>query len=184
MQPQAEQLVVRQHERFHCRLACQLRVADEAAEQVVMARTVGDGTGAIEAFVTDTSRGGLGIESPVFFPRGCRIKVRIKPSASGQAPEKDMIVRVQRVSMLDRRPTYYLGLSFASKGPDHEAAVAVLLEMARQSQAATQGPGAKSAVSASLAAPGLGHQPAPHSLPTPPLTPPQGPSSASGKGGH
>ncbi len=128
----AEQLVVRQHERFHCRLASQLRVAAEVAEQVILARTVGDGSGSLDAFVTDCSRGGLGIESSVFFPRGCRIKVRVKPADAYEGPGPEMVVRVQRVSMLDRTPTYYLGVSFVSKGPEHEASVGILLDMARR----------------------------------------------------
>jgi hypothetical protein len=127
-----EQLVVRQHERFHCRLASQLRVAAEVAEQVILARTVGDGSGLLEAFLTDCSRGGLGIESTVFFPRGCRIKVRVKPLDAYEGPGPEMVVRIQRVSMLDRTPTYYLGVSFVSKGPEHEAAVGLLLDMARR----------------------------------------------------
>lgn len=167
----AEQLVVRQHERFHCRLGSHLRVGDEVAEQVVLARTMGDGTGAIEASITDTSRGGLGIESPMFFPRGCRLRVRVKPSTDGAAPDHDLLVRVQRVSMLDRRPTYYLGVSFTSKGPEHDLAVTLLLEMARKNQNALQAP------AGSPAALPLSHTAhAPHS---PPDT-----SIANGKGGR
>ena len=130
----AEQLVVRQHERFHCRLPLQLRIAPDVAEQIVLARAVCDGSGAIEAFITDASRGGLGIESAVFLPRGCRLRVRLSSAAAPATPEHDVLVRVQRVSMLDRKPTYYLGVSFASKGPEHDAAVAAMLDAARQGQ--------------------------------------------------
>ena len=138
MPPGAEQLVVRQHERFHCRLATKLRVSDEIAEQVVLARTVGDGSGGMSAFVTDCSRGGVGVESSVFFPRGSRMKVLVSgtPDSTGKVPSIELLVRVQRVSMLDRKPTYYLGVSFVSKGPEHDAAVASLLEMARLAQQA------------------------------------------------
>jgi hypothetical protein len=132
--PGAEQLVVRQHERFLCRLAAHLRVAEDMAEQVMIARSVGDGVGAVDAFITDASRGGLGIESTVFFPRGCRVVVRVR--AAGPMPVQDLTLRVQRVSMLDRAPTYYLGLSFVSKGLEHEHSVVALLEHARQAAAA------------------------------------------------
>ena len=106
----------------------------------MLARTVCDGTGAIDAFVTDASRGGLGVESAVFIPRGCRLRVRMRSQGAVAAPEKDLIVRVQRVSMLDRKPTYYLGVSFVSKGPEHEQTVGAMLEMARLSQQATGQP--------------------------------------------
>jgi hypothetical protein len=136
--PGAEQLVVRQHERIVCRLAAHVRVTEDLAEQVVIARSVGDGMGAVEAFITDASRGGLGIESNVFFPRGCRVIVRVR--ASGTTPVQDLTLRVQRVSMLDRKPTYYIGLSFVSKGLEHEQSVARLLELARISAAAQAPP--------------------------------------------
>ncbi len=130
----AEQLVVRQHERFLCRLGSLVRVCEDMADQVVMARSVGDGTGAVEVVITDASRGGLGIESTVFLPRGSRLRVRVK--SADVAPEKDLLLRVQRVTMLDRKPTYYLGLSFVSKGPEHDQNVGALLELARQAAAA------------------------------------------------
>jgi hypothetical protein len=142
MQPSAEQLVVRQHERVHCRIPSQLRVATENAEQVCLARSIGDGNGGLEAFITDCSRGGLGIESSVFFPRGCRIRIKTRTtdSATGSsANSSEMIVRVQRVTMLDRKPTYYLGVSFVSKGNDHDAAVLALLDAARKSPAPSAG---------------------------------------------
>lgn len=134
MAPGAEQLVVRQHERFHCRLPLRLRIAADVVEQVILARAVSDGSGAIDAFITDASRGGLGIESAVFLPRGCRLRVRLKSAGPTPTPDNDLIVRVQRVSMLDRKPTYYLGVSFFSKGPEHDQTIAAMLDAARQGQ--------------------------------------------------
>lgn len=127
--PGAEQLVVRQHERLVCRLPLQMRVAEDAADQVALARAVGDGSGALNVVITDASRGGLGIESIVFFPRGCRLKIRVQ-NESGSV--HDLTLRVQRVTMLDRKPTYYLGLSFVSKGPENDLGVGMLLEQARK----------------------------------------------------
>ncbi|HVU64854.1 MAG TPA: hypothetical protein VHC70_12815 [Phycisphaerales bacterium] len=138
MQPSAEQLVVRQHERIHCRIASQLRVASENAEQVSLARAIGDGSGGVDAFITDCSRGGLGIESSVFFPRGCRLRIKARTVGAPQesAGAGEMVVRVQRVTMLDRKPSYYLGVSFVSKGLEHDAAVTALLDAARKAPAA------------------------------------------------
>jgi hypothetical protein len=144
MQPSAEQLVVRQHERVHCRIPSLVRVSTENAEQVSLARAMGDGNGALPAFITDCSRGGLGVESSVFFPRGCRLRIKAG-STSTDAAGPELIVRVQRVTMLDRKPTYYLGLSFVSKGIDHDTAVIALLDAARKAPAPTA-PAAKPAV--------------------------------------
>ena len=142
--PGAEQLVVRQHERFLCRLPSHVRVSEDAADQVALARSVGDGSGSLDVVITDASRGGLGIESSVFLPRGCRVKVRVKP-ATGESVH-DVTLRVQRVTMLDRKPTYYLGMSFVSKGPDHDLGVGILLEMARLAAAAGTGATAPTSV--------------------------------------
>ena len=162
MPQSAEQLVVRQHERFHCRLPLQLRVAPEMAEQIVLARAVCDGSGSIEAFITDASRGGLGIESAVFLPRGCRLRVRLKDGGPTDTIANELVVRVQRVSMLDRKPTYYLGVSFFSKGIEHDATVAAMLEAARAGQQVVGTPGP---------------------TPTTPKTVPTPPHAAPGKGG-
>jgi hypothetical protein len=128
LQPGAEQLVVRQHERYLCRLTCQVRVGEQTAEQVVFARNVGDGSGALDTWVVDCSRGGMGLESTVFLPRGSRLKVRVISDA-GAALE--VHVRVQRAAMQDRSPTYYLGVSFAGSGDDHTRAVDQILALAR-----------------------------------------------------
>lgn len=124
-----EQLVVRQHERHICRVACSLRMADQGADQVALARSVGDGAGRVEATIVDCSRGGLGLESKVFFPRGSRMLVRV--SVPGTSESVELSVRVQRASMTDRAPTYYLGVSFAGSGPEHDRAVATTIDLAK-----------------------------------------------------
>lgn len=122
-----EQLVVRQHERYLCRLPAKVRVGEGYTDQVSLTRTVGDGAGGVEVWVVDCSRGGLGIETPVLFPRGCRLKVTF---LGGTTPV-ELSVRVQRVTMQDRKPTYYIGLSFVGSGDVHAANVESALAMAR-----------------------------------------------------
>ena len=116
----------------------QVRVAEDAADQVTLARSIGDGSGAIDVFITDASRGGLGIESVVFMPRGCRLKIRVQGGTAGSV--HDLTLRVQRVTMLDRTPTYYLGLSFVSKGPENDLGVGLLLDQARIAAGALASP--------------------------------------------
>lgn len=126
-------LVVRQHERLQCRLPAHARIADEHAEQVAFARTVGDGSGAVDVFITDCSRGGINIESTAFLPRGCRLRVRLAPDPASSAPPVELLVRVQRPTMIARTPTYALGTSFVGQGNGHDAMVAALLDAARRS---------------------------------------------------
>lgn len=136
-----DQLVVRQHERLQCRLRAHVRIDEEHAEQVAFARTVSDGTGTIGAHITDCSQGGLSLETSVFLPRGCRIRVRLDTAES--TPHKlEVLARVQRSSMTNRAPTYVLGASFVGKGADHEAAVAALLDCSRQAMISQRAPNA------------------------------------------
>lgn len=136
MPPNGDQLVIRQHERFHCRLDAHARVPDDLHEHVALARTVGDGTGNIDVVISDCSRGGLGLQSHIFIPRGCRLKVRLKNTAPDSTDPIEVLVRVQRVTMTDRAPTYYVGVSFVGTSPAHEKAVAALFEVAKSGQVA------------------------------------------------
>jgi hypothetical protein len=133
-----EQLVVRQHERYHCRLGATVRVADISVDQVALARSVGDGAGVVKATVVDCSRGGMGLETTVFFPRGCRLRVHL----GGADSLVELSVRVQRASMLDRTPTYYLGVSFVGSGDVHATNVDATLAMARADGRAAPSKGA------------------------------------------
>lgn len=101
-------LLVRQHQRFTCSLHAKVRVAPEDAAQITLARSIGDGAGTVNATVVDCSSGGLGLQMSVYLPRGCRVHVRV-PGKPGQADLFDGELRAQRVTMIDRTPTYYLG---------------------------------------------------------------------------
>lgn len=141
-----EQLVVRQHERYLCRVAGKARVAEEMGERVVLASSAGDGAGGVQMTVVDCSRGGLGLETSVFFPRGCRLKLTVE-GLLVEGPDHGMrpgelAVRVQRATMTDRKPTYYLGLSFVGEGDLHVSLIAKMLELAKAAStngAATSG---------------------------------------------
>ncbi len=122
-----DQSVVRQYERLQCRLPAIVRVGEEHADQVALSRTVGDGTGVLNVDITDCSRGGMNIESGVFLPRGCRLRVTFTDGTHEHA----LLIRVQRVAQTARTPTYSHGTSFVGQGPTHEDAVVALLEAAR-----------------------------------------------------
>lgn len=133
----SEQLVVRQHERQLCQLPGSVVIAPDHANQVILSRTTVDSTGALDARIVDCSRGGLGLETKVFLPRTCRVLVRLKPEGLANAPhDLELSCRVQRVTMLDRTPRYYLGLSFIGQGEAHAARAAQLLAFVNSLQPA------------------------------------------------
>ncbi len=135
--------LVRQHERVSCRMAAVSRV-EPGSDQVVLSRASasGRGEGELGVWLVDVSPGGLGITSPLFFPRGTKLRVRLEATRDGAgarvevaahagkgggADDHGLLVRVQRCMMTDRAPTYYVGGSFVK--PDR-AAVMALMELA------------------------------------------------------
>lgn len=103
----AESLVVRQHERLSCALRADIAVDPRHAEALDIARHVADGAGRVSATCTDVSRGGMGLRSAVYFPKHAVLRVRL-PDTDGCW---EATVRVERATMIDRGPTYDLGVS-------------------------------------------------------------------------
>jgi hypothetical protein len=103
-------LSVRRHERVLCDLKAVVSVAPESQGAVRLSRAAVTGEGGVEARVVDCSRGGLGLHSRVFLPGTCVLSVRFV--LPGSTDEVRTRVRVQRVTMVDRGPTYYIGTAF------------------------------------------------------------------------
>jgi len=120
--PKTDNLVVRQHERLRCELRAQAGVAPEHAAAIALSPLAADGAGCFEPTVVDISRGGIGLRTKVFLPKQSRIAVTITDPAIG-APIS-MTVRVQRVVMTDRTPTYELGTAFVDPSPSLLASIA------------------------------------------------------------
>lgn len=117
MRPQKSDLTVRRHERFECDLAAEMSVADPCAHQVRLSKQVGR-DGCISAAVIDYSAGGLGLRSGVLLPKQCLLRVVLfEGPVGGSQPAMEALVRVQRVRMLDRAPTFYLGCAFEGDSP-------------------------------------------------------------------
>lgn len=112
----AEPTVVRQHERLRCQLAALIAVASEHADRIVFAPSVthnGRPGSSLAAEVIDASPGGMGIRSKVFIPKQARLTISLEaPPDALHAEPLRYEATVQRVRMLDRAPTYYLGASF------------------------------------------------------------------------
>lgn len=126
---QPEPLVVRRHARLRCDLPARLAVAEASAAQVSPAAAATDAGGGIGVTVIDASRGGIGLRSAVFLPKMCQVTatLQVPAGAWGRAFEFRAVARVQRVTMLDRTPTYYLGTAFLAGGPGEAERVERLL---------------------------------------------------------
>lgn len=149
MEPQTSQLFVREHERHHCRIGVDLWIVPEDEEAVTLARSVGSEARMVRGTMVDCSRGGFGLEVGVFLPRKCRVGMRIREEGEGGAApaSRETLAyetrgRVQRVAMIDRKPTYYLGMAFIDDGGGRGEALECLLEFARRRASAPPSSGA------------------------------------------
>lgn len=137
MEPNPTPSLVRTDQRYNCSLGAVLRPApDEPSEvgrdlgdQVLLGRSAGEGDGTVKVTVVDVSRGGLGVATPIFFPRGSRIEI----SVNGKDGVGTVQGRVQRVEMLDRRPTYRLGVLFANATDSMPVVESLLKDLGRAS---------------------------------------------------
>jgi hypothetical protein len=103
-------LSVRRHERVLCDLKALVTIAPESQAAVRLSRAATTAQGEVEASVVDASQGGLGLHTRVFLPGTSLLIVRFtRPGATDEVRTK---VRVQRVTMVDRTPTYYIGTAF------------------------------------------------------------------------
>ncbi len=132
-------LTVRRHERHALSLAALVGVAGHPAPGIGVEGFTGgrlrfspesgvSETG-LPATVVDLGAGGLGLKTTQYLPRGAMLRVRVLGSDGSQArPRLDITVRVQRVTMVDRAPTYLLGTSFVDASPAALASVKALIE--------------------------------------------------------
>jgi len=107
-----EQLAVRRHDRRSCDLPGRLRVAERHASQIALSGAVTEADGSVRLRVIDCGDGGLGLRSPLYLPRGAEATVTLELTENGRAESREFQVRVQRTTMIDRSPAYYLGTSF------------------------------------------------------------------------
>lgn len=128
METAVEPLVIRQHERHTCRINAAVSVDDQHADKLVYSRAAADSGRSLPVVAVDISSGGMGIETTAFIPRTSLLKIRV----GGEQDGVETCVRVQRVLMTDRTPTYYVGTAFVEQGTAHEQRVAKLMNMAKR----------------------------------------------------
>lgn len=105
-------------------MPAEISVAESSATQVRLSAQSKGVSGTVPAMISDCSRGGIGFISKVYLPPSCRVLVRIP--GPGEAIE--FILRVQRVRMTDRVPSYYLGAAFDSATPDLNTRIEAFLK--------------------------------------------------------
>jgi hypothetical protein len=135
--PPGEPLVVRQHERFACRLPASVTVSADSPVRLTLSRAAGNGTGVVSAVVVDCSAGGIGVETDVFFPRGAELLARVEAGDAEPGAWLEVSGLVQRAAMVSRAPRYYLGLAFKGARAPAQAEVARRLDRARLCSAGT-----------------------------------------------
>ncbi len=140
MPTKPEQAVVRHHDRFACSYPASVSIEEGHTQEVPLSRSATGVDGSVRATVVDCSSGGLGLHLGVYLPRTCQIELIVQIPVAGAPPRPlKLRGRVQRVSMISRRPEYYLGAAFVTDDPGADVQVARLVEAAR---AAGGSPGA------------------------------------------
>lgn len=124
---------VRGHERHECCLPASLRTSDPHDKQVAL--TTAGAEASQRTALVNFSGGGLGMRTPVYYPRGCELVATVRGLPGGR--ECRCAVTVRRVWMIECGPEYYLGTSF----DDSAEAMAVLSELAAASTQAGHGGG-------------------------------------------
>lgn len=107
-----EGLTVRHAKRHVIALPCELSVAPAHQKLVQFSPQSGSARGVISATLVDASAGGVGASSPLFVPRMTLVLVRALLPSDRDTPIFEAVMRLQRVVMTDRTPTYLLGLAF------------------------------------------------------------------------
>lgn len=126
-------LTVRHHDRHELDVPAELIIAPEHVEQV---RFTGVSAGAVNATtlsvkVRDMSRGGVGLESPIYLPRMTKAVVRMWLGSADSAQQcVERLVRVRRCLMASESPSYMLGTQFISREGEEESELEELLRLA------------------------------------------------------
>lgn len=123
-------LAVRHHTRYLCDLPVRLGIAAVSAPAVRLASAI---DGRVPAQLVDLSKGGVGLRTGMFFPIDCCLTVVL---AGHDCPPLEATVRIRRIGMTDRKPTYYIGASFENPSAATQAEIGRLLQWLRDSGAA------------------------------------------------
>ncbi len=105
-------VVVRKNVRHDVALRAAVSIVGECANMVRLSPGANAPTGWLDLDCVDLSLGGIGLASPVFFPRQTRLAVKLHSPTDDQKVILECVCVVRRVIMTDGRPAYHLGTSF------------------------------------------------------------------------
>lgn len=125
-------LTIRQFERREITNAATIRLYPDPEEQVRFAPAA-DAAQGVPAQLADLSQGGMGLRTHVYIPRACYLRVRVETTCGLNFETR---VRVQRVRMIDRKPTYMLGTKFDDGAKPTKEQLDALSADSREAEAA------------------------------------------------
>lgn len=115
-------LIVRRDARRDVRMRAVVSVPRSEESTLRLSESAPVGAGGVDAVLVDIGKGGMGFESPVFFPRGVELDVSVSdPDGNGALLIERAIVR--RTSMIDRTPSYATGVQFLGASEKTIAAI-------------------------------------------------------------
>jgi hypothetical protein len=136
--PQTDNLVVRQFERVACSLKASMCVSPQHASVVSLSPEIASSSGCVALVLTDASKGGVGLRSPVYLPKGTQVDITLSDPALAGTPFASWTVktRVMRVVMSSREPTYDLGTALIDNTPAEQSKLVDLIAIIRSKQVA------------------------------------------------
>jgi hypothetical protein len=106
-----------------------LAVAPTSAGVVRLTSAAGVRNGTLDVDIVDVSEGGVGAISMTFLPRGTWVKLQLLSPTPEALVLLDITGVVRRITMIDRRPAYQLGIGFEDLTAQKLADVGRLLSM-------------------------------------------------------
>lgn len=117
----------RADERREVALAASLSLSDNDKGQLRFTAGVLDARSRINGTLVDISGGGAGLVVGEFVPKWARVTVRVHRSEDDSASLATAEGVVRRVQMLDRRPSYLIGVGFDKLTDDEIEQIAGLI---------------------------------------------------------
>ena len=123
------QYVIRRTDRHEVVLPARIRVHPSNSGQVRLAARSGHTDGWVTADLIDIAQGGAGLVAMHYFPRDCHVEIELyDPADQSAGPTLNIDARIRRVSMIDRRPSYMIGLLFNPEDQQAAEQLAHLLD--------------------------------------------------------
>jgi len=119
----------REDERREVAMSASITLTDADTGQLRVIPGVLSKHGRINGTLMDISSGGAGLVVSEYVPRWCRVMVGVHRSEEDGKSIVSAPGVVRRVQMLDRRPSYLLGVSFSDLDEDSHGKLIRLLSM-------------------------------------------------------